>query len=197
MNDVTHPRSQRRRDLANSLHIPAELATPFTEGEMAALKIIADEHVRCGACTLARDTITALSCTSRTVVTDAIRTAEAAGLLKREQIRGRGRRYTNITIIWRSGWRGSTGEKIRRCTTRPPVPALVHTVNRGSAGPRWRRDRRVARGGVGHRKPPTGLLPEKMSLSSTIQREEDPSARHFKVGFLRLLLLDRMQRCRR
>jgi hypothetical protein len=32
-------------------------------------------------------------------VTDAIRTAEAAGLLKREQIRGRGRRYTNITII--------------------------------------------------------------------------------------------------
>jgi hypothetical protein len=79
---------QRRRDLANSVHIPAELASPFTEGELAALKIIADEHVRCGACTLARDTIASLSCTSRTLVKDAIRTAEAAGLVKREQIRG-------------------------------------------------------------------------------------------------------------
>jgi hypothetical protein len=98
MKDDTQPRIQRRRDLANSLHIPAELATRFTDGEMAALKIIADEHVRCGACTLARDAIAALSCTSRTVVKDAIRTAEAAGLLKREQIRGRGRRYTTITI---------------------------------------------------------------------------------------------------
>ena len=66
---------------------------------MAALKIIADEHVRRGACTLARDTIAALSCTSRTIVKDAIRTAEATGLLKREQIRGPGRRYTTITII--------------------------------------------------------------------------------------------------
>jgi hypothetical protein len=28
MNDDTHPRIRRRRDLANSLHIPAELATP-------------------------------------------------------------------------------------------------------------------------------------------------------------------------
>jgi hypothetical protein len=91
MKDDTHHRIQRRRGLANSLHIPAELATPFTEGEMAALKIIA-EHVRCGACTLARDAIAFLSCTSRTVVKDAIRTAEATGLLKRERIRGRGRR---------------------------------------------------------------------------------------------------------
>jgi hypothetical protein len=94
-----HPRLQRRRELAHSQHIPAELASPFTEGEMAVLKIIADEHVRCGACTLSKDAIGALSSTSHTVVKCAIHNAETAGLIKREQGHRRGRPYTTITII--------------------------------------------------------------------------------------------------
>jgi hypothetical protein len=51
-----HPRIQRRRALAASLHIPPELSAKFTEGEMAVLKVIADRHVRHSACTLTKDT---------------------------------------------------------------------------------------------------------------------------------------------
>jgi hypothetical protein len=86
----------RRRDLAGSLHIPVELTYQFTrEGGMAVLKVIADEHVQHGACTLTLDAIADLSSTNRTTVKIAIRAAKAEGLIKIK----RGRRYNTITII--------------------------------------------------------------------------------------------------
>jgi hypothetical protein len=89
-----HPRIQRRRALATSLHIPPELGAKFTEGEMAVLKVIADKHGRYGACTLTRDAIGDLSSTSRGTVKNAVRTAAAEGLIEVRQ----GSRYNTITV---------------------------------------------------------------------------------------------------
>jgi hypothetical protein len=77
-----HPRVQRRRALAASLHIPPELGSKFTEGEMAVLKVIADKHGRHGACTLTRDAIGDASGTSRWTVERAVSTAAAEGLIE-------------------------------------------------------------------------------------------------------------------
>jgi hypothetical protein len=52
-----HPRIQRRRDLAASVHIPPELGAKFTEGEIAVVKIISGEIVKHGSCTLTIDAI--------------------------------------------------------------------------------------------------------------------------------------------
>jgi hypothetical protein len=89
-----HPRIQRRRTLAASLHIPPELGAKFTEGEMAVLKVIADRHVRHSACTLTRDTIADLSGTGRGTVKTALRTAKAEGLIEVRQ----GSRYNTIIV---------------------------------------------------------------------------------------------------
>jgi hypothetical protein len=84
-----HPRIQRRRALAASLHIPPELGAKFTEGELAVLKIVSDEVVRRGACTLTRDAIADLSTITRRVVMTALRTATAEGLIEVERSPGR------------------------------------------------------------------------------------------------------------
>jgi CRP-like cAMP-binding protein len=89
-----HPRIQRRRDLAASLHIPPELGAKFTESERAVLKIISSEVARHGACTLTRDAIADLSNISRRVVMTALRTAKAEGLIEVRQSR-----YYNIITV--------------------------------------------------------------------------------------------------
>jgi hypothetical protein len=89
-----HPRIQRRRALAASLHIPPELGAKFTEGEMAVLKVIADKHGRHGACTLTRDAIGDLASTSRWTVERAVCTAAAEGLIEVRQ----GRPYNIMTV---------------------------------------------------------------------------------------------------
>jgi DNA-binding PadR family transcriptional regulator len=95
-----HPRIQRRRDVAASLHIPPELGAKFTEGERAVLKIISGEVVKHGACTLFKDAIADLSCTSSTVVETALRTAKAEGLIAVERT---GRRNTiTLSAKWKA-----------------------------------------------------------------------------------------------
>jgi hypothetical protein len=89
-----HPRIQRRRALAASLHIPPELGSKFTEGEMAVLKVIADKRGRPGGCMLTRDAIGDVSGTSRWTVERAVCTAAAEGLI---EVR-RGGRYNIITV---------------------------------------------------------------------------------------------------
>jgi hypothetical protein len=96
-----HPRIQRRRDLAASLHIPPELGAKFTEGERAVLKIIAGEVAMHGACTLTRDAIADLSSISRRVVMTALRTAKAEGLIKIERPGGRSNTIT-LSAKWKA-----------------------------------------------------------------------------------------------
>jgi hypothetical protein len=103
-----HPRIQRRRALAASLHIPPELSAKFTEGEMAVLKVVA--HVRHSACTLTRDTIADLSGTGRGTVKTALRTAKAEGLIEVRQ----GSRY-NLSTQWMA-WLDRRGDA-------PPNPS--------------------------------------------------------------------------
>jgi hypothetical protein len=80
-----HPRIQRRRDLAASVHIPPELGAKFTEGEIAVVKIISGEIVKHGSCTLTIDAIADLAGINRSVVKVALRTAKAEGLIEVEQ----------------------------------------------------------------------------------------------------------------
>jgi hypothetical protein len=92
-----HPRIQRRRALAASLNIPAgleEKLTKFTEGGMAALKIISGEVVRHGACTRTIDAIADLASVHPRVVKRALRTAKSEGLVEVRQ----GGRYNTITL---------------------------------------------------------------------------------------------------
>jgi hypothetical protein len=77
-----HPRIERRRALAASLHIPPELGAKFTEGQLAVLKIISSEVAKRGACTLTMDAIADLSSTSPRTVHETLRTAKAEGLIE-------------------------------------------------------------------------------------------------------------------
>jgi hypothetical protein len=95
-----HPRIQRRRDLAASLHMPPELGAKFTTSERAVLKIISGEVVRHGACTLTKDAIADLSSVSSIVVKVALRTAKAEGLIAVERT---GRRNTiSLSAKWKA-----------------------------------------------------------------------------------------------
>jgi hypothetical protein len=105
-----HPRIQRRRALAASLHIPLELGAKFTDSERAVLQIVSGEVARHGACTLTKDAIAALSCTSHPLVKVALRTAKAAGLITVERI---GRRNTiTLSSTWRA-WLDRYGDALR------------------------------------------------------------------------------------
>jgi hypothetical protein len=93
-------RVELRRALAASLHIPLELGAKFTDSERAVLQIISNEVARHGACTLSKDAIAALSCTSPTVVKVALRTAKATGLITVERT---GRRNTiTMSPMWKA-----------------------------------------------------------------------------------------------
>jgi hypothetical protein len=105
-----HPRILRRRDLAASMNIPPgleEAFDKFTNGELAVLKIIANEVVRHGVCTLTKNAIANLSCTSHTVVKVAFRIAKAEGLITVERT---GRHNTiTITPTWKA-WLSRYGD---------------------------------------------------------------------------------------
>jgi hypothetical protein len=104
-----HPRILRRRELAAS-NVPPGLEEAFdklTDSELAVLKIISVEVVRHGTCTLTKNAIADLSCTSSTVVKVAIRTAKAEGLITVEWT---GRRDTvTISPKWKA-WLGRYGD---------------------------------------------------------------------------------------
>jgi hypothetical protein len=98
VDEPVNPRIEQRRVLAASLNIPAGLREKFVKftwpGEIAVLKIISSEVIRHGACTLTNAAIADLSSTSRCTVQNAVRTAEAEGLIKIEH----GGRYNTITV---------------------------------------------------------------------------------------------------
>ena len=103
-----HPRVQRRRALAASLHIPPELGAKFTDGQRAVLKIVCGEVVKHGACTLKWDAIANLSSVTPGVVTTAIRTAQAEGLIAIERTTGRPNTIT-LSEKWKT-WLDSYGD---------------------------------------------------------------------------------------
>src|SRR5208337_5208440 len=70
---------ERRRRQAMSGAVPATIAANFTQGENAALAVIARQCQRAGVCILPIDAIAALAGVSRTTVQNAQRQARVLG----------------------------------------------------------------------------------------------------------------------
>lgn len=95
----------RRRGLAATGAMPPQIAAMFSTGEQAALVIIALEVQRRGACDMPMDEIAARAGTSRTTARNAIRAAEAHGLILRTERRiARDRNDTNVLRITSPEW---------------------------------------------------------------------------------------------
>jgi hypothetical protein len=100
-----HPSDGRRQHAATG-PLPPNLAANFTTGELAALKIVADEFLAHGACDLSRNEIGARAGVSKTVVKHALKLAERNhSMIKVERRPRSGRKHlTNIIRIVRAEW---------------------------------------------------------------------------------------------
>lgn len=96
---------ERRRTLAASGPLPPALAARFTTGELAVLKVIADEVRARGVCELHVDAIAARAGVSASTARNARRTAERHGYLSVEERRRQGQRNdTNRITITDPSW---------------------------------------------------------------------------------------------
>ena len=95
----------RRRLLAASGPMPPALAARFTTGQIAVLRILADEVAAKGVCGLCIDAIAARAGVCRRLAQGAIRLAEGDGLLTVEERRHRGRKNApNLVRIISREW---------------------------------------------------------------------------------------------
>lgn len=95
----------RRRQLAASGAVPGTIAASFTTGEVAALSVIARQCQRSGSCSWFMDKIAAVAGVSRTTARNAIRQAQALGLITVQERRQRGwRSDSNIIRIVSREW---------------------------------------------------------------------------------------------
>jgi hypothetical protein len=98
---------KRRRQHAACGPLPPNLAAGFTMGELAVLKIVADEWLAHGVCDLSQNEIGARAGVSQAVVKRAIKGAELApnSMVKVERRPRSGRKHlTNIIRITRDEW---------------------------------------------------------------------------------------------
>ncbi len=96
----------RRRACATSGEVPSKIACQFTQGETAALAVIAGECRERGACTLPIDAIAAIAGTSRSVVKRALGEAKALGLITvTERPRPGQKHLPNVVKIVSLEWR--------------------------------------------------------------------------------------------
>ena len=97
---------RRRRAHAATGPLPPSLATHFTTGELAALKIVADECLAHGACDLSRNEIASRAGVSKTVAKRALKLAEVEHSMITVERRPRsGRKHlTSIIRIIRTEW---------------------------------------------------------------------------------------------
>lgn len=96
---------ERRRTLAASGPLPPALAARFTCGELATLKVVADEVRQRGTCSLCTDAIAARAGVSNSTARNAIRTARRLGMLSVEERRRQGQRNdTNIIRVIDAAW---------------------------------------------------------------------------------------------
>jgi hypothetical protein len=108
-------RVHRRRRLAASGPMPPELAEHFTTGQLAAMKIVADEVRSTGACRLTYREIGDRAGVSRETVKDAVQIAARHGLLRRDEQRMPGRRSApNILTVASAAWRAWLENRPRR-----------------------------------------------------------------------------------
>lgn len=95
----------RRRQLAMSGAVPGTIAVGFTMGEIAALSVIARECQRRSRCTWFMDKIAAVAGVSRTTARNALRQAQALGLVTVEERRHKAARSdSNVIRIVSPEW---------------------------------------------------------------------------------------------
>jgi hypothetical protein len=95
----------RRRLLACSGPMPPALAARFTTGQLAVLRIVADEITVKGVCGLCIDAIAARAGVCRRLAQNAIRLAEGDGLLTIEERRHEGRKNSpNLVRVISREW---------------------------------------------------------------------------------------------
>jgi hypothetical protein len=95
----------RRRLLACSGPMPPALAARFTTGQLAVLRIVADEITTKGVCGLCIDAIAARAGVCRRLAQNAIRLAEGDGLLTIEERRHEGRKNSpNLVRVISREW---------------------------------------------------------------------------------------------
>jgi hypothetical protein len=97
---------ERRRRLASSGPLPPSLASRFTVGELACLRIIGDECREKGACTLPLAAIAARAGVCRKLAQNAVRLARREGLLAYQERRRPGQvSLTNVLTIVSVEWK--------------------------------------------------------------------------------------------
>ncbi|TNB46434.1 hypothetical protein FF124_18090 [Martelella lutilitoris] len=98
----------RKRSWAGASRLPKELRSEFTEGERAALSVVAEEVLKHGRCDLPLDKIAALAGVSRTTCQNAFRKAKGgpSPCIAVEERPQRGRKsLTNIIRIVSQEWK--------------------------------------------------------------------------------------------
>jgi hypothetical protein len=119
---------ERRRCLAASGVMPPRIAAQFTTGELAVLRIVADEAKRGGTCDLPLGALTARAGVSRTTAQNALRAAARAFLLTVRERRRRGANsLTNIVRIISPEWLAWIARGPR---SRPPGFKMLNTTDR-------------------------------------------------------------------
>ena len=105
---------ERRRRLAASGPMPPALAARFTTGELAVLRIVADEFRARKVCSLCLDAIAARAGVSRTLAKGAIRQARRLGMVEvRERRRTGAKSLPNLVTVIDREWVAW----IKRCAT--------------------------------------------------------------------------------
>ena len=107
---------ERRRRLAASGPMPPALASRFTAGELAVLRIAADEFQTRRVCALCLDAIAARAGVSRTLAKNAIKQARRLGMVEvRERRRKGAKSLPNVVKVNDREWLAW----IKRCATQP------------------------------------------------------------------------------
>jgi len=120
----------RRRTLAASGAVPGRLACHFTQGEVAALTVVAREVKRKGRCELPIDAIAAMAGVCRTVVKNALREAQRLRLVSVTERPRPGRRSdTNLIAVVSSEWQ--TWLRLGRDRGQKPETHGIHKLDSG------------------------------------------------------------------
>ncbi|KQP53703.1 hypothetical protein ASF39_19740 [Methylobacterium sp. Leaf108] len=127
----------RRRLLAFSGPMPPALASRFTTGQLAVLRIVADEVTAKGVCGLCIDAIAARAGVCRRLAQAAIRLAEGDGLLTIEERRHEGRKNSPnlIRVIsreWQAWMRRGSRQKRNASACEPDSPGERELLSRPS-----------------------------------------------------------------
>jgi hypothetical protein len=133
---------ERRRRTAASGALPPQIASRFTQGEVAALAVIGREVQRAGRCDLYIDAIAATAGTCRSIVQSATREAARLGIIKVTERRIPGRKsLSNLVEVISPEWRAwlaigfrKTNATVIPLETRAEI-ALRSTAKRESDAP--------------------------------------------------------------